>query len=145
MFVVLRHFDLNGLRRRVHHVSAQRKFALELRLDLVLLFAITEGFLGTLYFVWLGASLDRALGSYPSMMVLGLGAIAVHGAMRLTGQPVGLGILAAAQLGVPVSAVTLGAQSGVLAPGEGPAIVLGALVTIAAAAVASRFVARRPA
>jgi len=114
------------------------------------LFAITEGFLGPLYFVWLGASLDlRALGGHPSMivlgLVLGLGAIAVHGAMRATGQPVGLGMLAAAQLGVPVSAVTLGEQSSVLAPGEGPAIVLGALVTIAAAAVISRSAARRPA
>ncbi|WP_052066841.1 cation:proton antiporter domain-containing protein [Rhodococcoides fascians] len=169
-------------------MSAQRKFALELRLNLVLLFglaalavhthasvmlggfgfglaiaaigeprrlakqlfAITEGFLGPLYFVWLGASLDlRALGGHPSMivlgLVLGLGAIAVHGAMRATGQPVGLGILAAAQLGVPVSAVTLGEQSSVLAPGEGPAILLGALVTIAAAAVISRSAARRPA
>lgn len=169
-------------------MSAQRKFALELRLNLVLLFglaalavhthasvmlagfgfglaiaaigeprrlakqlfAITEGFLGPLYFVWLGASLDlRALGGHPSMivlgLVLGLGAIAVHGAMRATGQPVGLGMLAAAQLGVPVSAVTLGEQSSVLAPGEGPAIVLGALVTIAAAAVISRSAARRPA
>ncbi|MDR6909177.1 Kef-type K+ transport system membrane component KefB [Rhodococcus fascians] len=188
IFFVLRHFDLTGLRRRIHHVSAQRKFALELRLNLVLLFglaalavhthasvmlagfgfglaiaaigeprrlakqlfAITEGFLGPLYFVWLGASLDlRALGGHPSMivlgLVLGLGAIAVHGAMRATGQPVGLGILAAAQLGVPVSAVTLGEQSSVLAPGEGPAIVLGALVTIAAAAVISRSAARRPA
>lgn len=76
-------------------------------------------------------------------LVLGGGAVAVHVAMRLTGQPAGLGILAAAQLGVPVSAVTLGAESGVLAPGEGPAIVLGALVTIAAAGAAARVSARR--
>lgn len=187
IFLVLRHFDISGLRRRVHHLSAQRKLALELRLNLVLLFglaalavhthssvmlagfgfglaiaaigeprrlarqlfAITEGFLGPLYFVWLGASLDlRSLGSHPDMIVLGLvlgcGAVAVHGAMRATGQPIGLGVLAAAQLGVPVSAVTLGAQSGVLTPGEGPAIVLGALVTIAAAGAASRVAARRP-
>lgn len=79
------------------------------------------------------------------MIVLGLGAIAVHGRMRATGQPIGLGILAAAQLGVPVSAVTLGEQSGVLATGEVPAIVLGAPVTIAAAAVVSRSAGRRPA
>ncbi|MGV8873653.1 MAG: cation:proton antiporter [Rhodococcus sp. (in: high G+C Gram-positive bacteria)] len=187
IFFVLRHFDMSGLRRRVHHLSAQRKLALELRLNLILLFglaalavhthssvmlagfgfglavaaigeprrlakqlfAITEGFLGPLYFVWLGASLDlRSLGGHPDMIVLGLvlgcGAVAVHGAMRLTGQPIGLGVLAAAQLGVPVSAVTLGAQSGLLAPGEGPAIVLGALVTIAAAGAASRVAARRP-
>lgn len=40
IFFVLRHFDLTGLRRRIHHVSAQRKFALELRLNLVLLFGL---------------------------------------------------------------------------------------------------------
>ncbi|CCQ13565.1 Sodium/hydrogen exchanger, partial [Rhodococcus sp. AW25M09] len=74
---------------------------------------------------------------------LGCGAVAAHAAVRLTGQPIELGVLAAAQLGVPVSAVTLGANSGVLAAGEGPAIVLGALVTIAAAAAASRSAAPR--
>ncbi|OZD01780.1 hypothetical protein CH275_18430 [Rhodococcus sp. 06-235-1A] len=58
------------------------------------LFAITEGFVGPLYFVWLGASLDRrALGSHPNMVVLGFGAIAVHGALRLTGRSAGLGYL----------------------------------------------------
>lgn len=186
MFVGLRYFDVSGLRRRIHHVSAQRKLALELRVNLILLFglvalaidtrasvmlagfgfglavaavgeprrlarqlfAITEGFLGPLYFVWLGASLDlRALAGHPAMIGLGLalgsGAVAAHGAMRLTGQPLGLGLLASAQLGVPVSAVTLGAQSDVLDPGEGPAILFGALVTIAVAGVASRTADRR--
>jgi hypothetical protein len=61
-----------------------------------------------------------------------LAAVLAHVAMRLTGQPISVGALAAAQLGVPVSAVTLGTQLDLFSPGEGPAIILGALVTLAA-------------
>ena len=42
-------------------------------------------------------------------------------------------MLAAAQLGVPVAAATIGSQLGLLEPGESSALVLGALVTLAAA------------
>src|SRR6185437_634956 len=68
------------------------------------LFAVTEGFFGPLFFVWLGAALDlRALGRHPAMILLGvalgIGAVLVHAAMRLSGQPVALGMLASAQLG----------------------------------------------
>jgi Kef-type K+ transport system membrane component KefB len=99
------------------------------------LFAITEGFFGPLFFVWLGASLDvRALGSHPSYIglgvALGVGAVITHAAMRLTGQPLPLAGLAAAQLGVPVAAATLGTQLHLLKPGEPAALILGALVTI---------------
>ena len=51
-------------------------------------------------------------------------------------------VLASAQLGVPVAAATLGEQLGVLAPGEAAALLLGALITIAAAAVAGRLARR---
>ena len=55
------------------------------------LFALTEGFLGPLFYVWLGASLDlRQLAARPALVLLGLalgaGAVAVHAAMRLLGQ-----------------------------------------------------------
>src|ERR1700759_463338 len=87
------------------------------------LFSLTDGFLGPLFFVWLGASLDvRALGQHPKLILLGvalgLGAGLVHALMRVTGQPVPVALLSAAQLGVPVAAATLGAQTGVLRPGE---------------------------
>ena len=101
---MLRHFEASGARRRVHRLSEQRKFALELRISLIVLFglaalatqthisimlagfslglvtaavgeprrlarqvfAITDGFFGPLFFVWLGASLDlRDLGAPP--------------------------------------------------------------------------------
>jgi Kef-type K+ transport system membrane component KefB len=111
------------------------------------LFAITEGFLGPLFFVWLGASLDlRALGSHPSYILLGValgaGAVVTHLAVRVTGQPVTTGVLAAAQLGVPVAAATLGTQLHLLRPGEPAALILGALVTIGTATLAGSLAVR---
>ena len=111
------------------------------------LFALTEGFLGPLFFLWLGASLDlRQLADHPSAIVLGLllgaGAVAVHAAARLTGQPLPLGVLASAQLGVPVAAATLGTQLHLLRPGEAAALMLGALVSIGAATASGALAAR---
>ena len=174
VYAVLRQLELRGLRRRVHNVSEVRKFALELRVQLVILFALaalavrthvsimlagfafglgvsamgeprrlakqlfalTEGLFGPLFFVWLGSSLDlRALGSHPNFIVLGMllgvGAVAAHLLPRLLGQPTQIGLLASAQLGVPVAAATIGTQLQVLQPGESAALILGALVTIA--------------
>lgn len=188
LYLILRRLNQRGLLRRAHRWSQRRKFALELRVNLTILFALaalamtthvsimlagfcfglvvgaigeprrlakqlfslTDGFLGPLFFVWLGASLDvRALARHPTLILLGvalgLGAVAVHAAMRLTGQPVPVALLSAAQLGVPVAAATLGAQTGLLRPGEPAAIVLGALLTIVIAVVAAgRLAARRP-
>jgi len=106
------------------------------------LFAITDGFLGPIFFVWLGASLSlRDLFAHPELILLGLalgvGAILAHVVMRLFRQPLSLGVMAAAQLGVPVAAATIGQQNHLLAPGEPSALILGALVTIAGLALAS--------
>jgi Kef-type K+ transport system membrane component KefB len=172
LFFLLREVEKRGWRHRVHELSEERSFALELRIDLLILFALaalavrthvsimlagfsfglavaavgeprrlakqlfalTEGFLGPLFFVWLGSSLDlRELGSHPSKIllgvVLGIGALVTHGLMRFTKQPTSLGLLATAQLGVPVAAATLGTQLHLLQPGESAALILGALVT----------------
>ena len=112
------------------------------------LFAITEGFFAPLFFVWLGTSLDlRALGARPTLILLGLllgvGALLSHSLTRLTGQPLSLSSLAAAQLGVPVAAATVGTNLNVLVPGESAAMILGALVTIAAATIAGGWAARQ--
>src|SRR5450759_638334 len=179
VFVVLFALERKGLRRRLHKVSEERHFALELRISLMILFslaavatrshvsimlagfvfglalaavgqprrlarqlfAVTEGFFGPLFFVWLGASLDLvALGDRPTLILLGLllgvGAVLSHSLTRLTGQPLSLSSMAAAQVGVPVAAATLGTSLNVLQPGEPAALVLGALVTVAAAAIA---------
>ncbi|MFE3541961.1 cation:proton antiporter [Nocardia sp. NPDC059177] len=189
MFLVLRYLQRTGAQRQVHEVSEERKFTLELRVSLVLVFtlcgvasalhvsimlggfaaglavagvgeprrvarqvfAISDGLLAPLFFVWLGARLDlRELGEHPRFIVLGLvlgvGAVAVHLVPRVLGQPLPYGALAAAQIGVPVAAVTVGSQLGVLVPGEGSAIMLAALCTIVAATVAaSRLAAKAPA
>jgi len=185
VYAVLREASRRGWRKKLHDLSERRKFALELRMNLAILFglaaiaqttrvsimlagfafglavaavgeprrlarqlfAVTEGFFGPVFFVWLGASLDlRALGQRPALIglgvVLGLAAALTHLAPRLIGQPVALGALACAQLGVPVAAAALGAQSHLLASGEPAALVLGALVTIAVASLAATLAAR---
>ena len=184
-FAALRYLDRTGLRKRIHKLSEQRKFALELRVNLVILFAlaavavrshvsimlagfsfglavaaigeprrlarqlfaVTDGFFAPMFFVWLGASLDlRDLGKHPSFILLGVAlgvsAIVAHTAMRATGQPVSLGAMASAQLGVPVAAATVGSQLHVLKPGEPSALILGALVTIAVATLGGSLAVR---
>jgi Kef-type K+ transport system membrane component KefB len=186
LYGILHVLESGGYRHRLHHVSEERHFALELRISLVILFslaaiagrshvsvmlagfvfglvvsaigeprrlarqlfAITEGFFAPLFFVWLGASLDlTAIGARPTLillgLLLGLGAVVTHWLARATGQPLSLGALAAAQLGVPVAAATVGTSLHVLEPGESAALILGALVTIAAATVAGALAARK--
>jgi len=62
--------------------------------------------------------------------------------MRVTGQPLAIGSLACAQLGVPVAAATLATQLHLLAAGEAPALILGALVTVVITVVAAGVAAR---
>lgn len=185
LFVLLRAVDRRRWRKRAHVYSEKHRFALELRTNLLVLFAlaalsvcthvsimlagfslglvialvgeprrlarqlfgITEGFFSPLFFIWLGASLQvRALGSYPKFIVLGvglgLGAVLVHCAGRLLGQPLTLAVLSAAQLGVPVAAATIGTQEHLLAVGEAAALMFGALLTIASTSIAGALAAR---
>jgi hypothetical protein len=62
--------------------------------------------------------------------------------MRFVGQPIAFGVLAAAQLGVPVAAVTVGTQLHVLKAGEPAGLILGALLTIAVTSVGAGFAGR---
>ncbi|WP_460991315.1 cation:proton antiporter [Sinomonas soli] len=184
----LRHFERDGSRQRLHSFSEERKFALELRIQLSILFALAglavfthvsvmlsgfafglavsavgeprrlarqlfalnDGFLGPVFFVWLGASIDlRQLGGHPQMIVLGLllggGAVVAHAVGRMTGLPLPFAIGSAAQLGVPVAAATIGRSLGVLAPGEDSALLLGALLTIGSTTAAASWAAQRAA
>jgi Kef-type K+ transport system membrane component KefB len=142
-------FGLAGLAQNVHVSIMLAGFSVGLVLAAVgpprrlgaQLFGVTEGFLGPIFFIWLGASIDlRALVSHPKLVLLGLGLAAgtllIHAAARLVGQPLPLALLASAQLGVPVAAVTLGTQNGSLHPGEGGAILAAALVTVGVASAA---------
>jgi Kef-type K+ transport system membrane component KefB len=186
LFVLLRWLERSGLRNRVHDVSEDRAFAIELRVSLALvfamaalavavhvslmlagfvsglavaavgeprrvakqLFAVTEGFLGPLFFVWLGATLQlRDLVDHPSMIVLGvclgIGATLAHLTAVALRQPTAYALLATAQLGVPVAAATVGRQLHLLERGEGAALVLGALVALAVTVTGGALAARR--
>jgi Kef-type K+ transport system membrane component KefB len=185
LFFVLRWLENSGNRGRLHDMSEDRKFALELRIQLALLFAlsglavlghvsimlagfsfglvvsavgeprrlahqlfaVSDGFLGPVFFVWLGASLDlRTLAGSPRMILLGIclgfGTLLVHGSLRALGQPLPLAVLASSQLGVPVAAATIGSQLHLLEPGEAAAMILGALISIGASTIAGSRAAR---
>ncbi|MBK0421996.1 cation:proton antiporter [Leucobacter sp. CSA2] len=113
------------------------------------IFALSEGFFAPLFFVWLGASLNlRHLVEHPSAIVLGVAlgvaALAVHVLVgAVTKQPLSFAALTAAQLGVPVGAVALGTQAALFAPGEGSALLLGALITIAGVSIVAPAAIRR--
>jgi Kef-type K+ transport system membrane component KefB len=188
LYLALSRLERNGSRLRLHRLSEQRKFALELRIQLSVLFgmaalavfghvsimlagfsfglavaavgeprrlarqlfALADGFLGPLFFVWLGASLSLAdLVTHPQMILLGLalggGAVLAHAATRFLGQELPLGLLSAAQVGVPVAAATIGTEAHLLAPGEAAALILGALVTIVVSSLAGGRAAKRQA
>ncbi|HEY0260125.1 MAG TPA: cation:proton antiporter [Lacisediminihabitans sp.] len=186
LFFVLRALDRRRLKQRLHEFSERRRFALELRLNLLFLFAlaalaefthvsimlagfalglvigalgephrltrqlfgITEGFFGPLFFVWLGSTIDLGhLAAHPSMILLGfclgIAGIVAHLAARATGLPWLLAVMSAGQLGVPVAAAALGTQLHLLEPGEDAALLLGAIITIGATALAGSLRARR--
>jgi Kef-type K+ transport system membrane component KefB len=108
---------------------------------------VTEGFFGPLFFVWLGAGLQlRDVAHHPSMILLGLclgaGATLAHLAPVALRQPTPYALLATAQLGVPVAATTIGTQLGLLRPGEGAALILGALVALVVTVVGGSRAAR---
>ncbi|MGO4230790.1 cation:proton antiporter [Arthrobacter sp. YAF34] len=186
LYIVLRWLENTGIRQRVHRLSENRKFALELRFQLVVLFALagvatfgnvsvmlagfsfglvvaavgeprrlarqlfalSDGFLSPLFFVWLGASLTlKDLAGHPDMIglgaALGVGTLLTHSGLAFLGLPLPLGVLSAAQLGVPVAAASIGTQLDVLLPGEAAALLMGALITIAASAAAGSRAAKR--
>lgn len=111
------------------------------------LLALTEGLFAPVFFIWLGASLDlRAVIHSPSLLalgfVLGLAATALHSLLLISGQPWPLAAATSAQLGVPAAAAALGTSLGVLQPGEGAALLVGALVTVVVTAALSPMIGR---
>jgi Kef-type K+ transport system membrane component KefB len=180
-FLGLNWAERSGRQSHMREVSKERSLAMELRINLALLFtlaalatvmqvsvmlagfamglavaavgeprrvanqtfALTEGFLGPIFFVWLGASLDlRQLVADPAAiwlgMALGLAALLTHGLGALTKQPLPIAVSTASQLGVPVGAAALGNTMGVLGSSEAAALLLGALITIGAVTLVNR-------
>jgi len=104
------------------------------------LIGLGEGFLIPLFFVDLGAKLDlHALVTRPANLVLAasltVGAVVVHVlAARLLRLPIGAGLLATAQLGVPSAVATLGLATGLLQPGQAAAVLTAVLASLGACA-----------
>ena len=110
---------------------------------------VAAGFLVPLFFVVLGAGIDvRALVQSSKELELAgaliVGILAVH---VLAGQfvraPVWTALVVCAQLGVPVAVVKLGQAQGSINGGEGAAIIMAALVTLAISTTGAILAGRR--
>ncbi len=107
------------------------------------LFALSDGFFSPIFFVWLGASINlRDLLSHPEMILLAvvvaLAAILAHLSAVFFKQPWSLAVMAASQNGVPAAIVALGMTLNILKAGEGAALLLASLLTVAATTIAGR-------
>lgn len=108
-----------------------------------------QGFLVPLFFVVLGATLDlRALVDSRDAVVLACllaaGAIVVHVLVSLLVRaPAAVGLLASAQMGVPVAAIALGLPQHALDQGQASAILCAAVASIGACAAGAQLLRRR--
>lgn len=109
---------------------------------------IGQGFFLPLFFVVLGAQINlRAMvsnsGDLVLAIVLSASIVVVHaGAARLVRLPVPAGLIAAAQMGVPAAAVSVGLSTGILRPGQGAAVLAATLVSIGMMALGAKLLAR---
>jgi Kef-type K+ transport system membrane component KefB len=109
---------------------------------------VANGFLVPVFFVVLGASLNaRALVRTPEDLELAaaliVGMVAVHVlAGKLVRAPVWSALIVTAQLGVPAAIVKLGLSQGVLHPGQGAAVIVGALASLGVCATGTALAKR---
>jgi Kef-type K+ transport system membrane component KefB len=112
------------------------------------LVGLAEGFFVPFFFVTLGAKLDfRSLassGSDVALVGMLVAAILVcHVAVaRVMRMPLGAGLLASAQLGLPAGVVALGLTEHILKAGQGAAIIASALLTLGASAAGAALLSR---
>jgi Kef-type K+ transport system membrane component KefB len=110
---------------------------------------VANGFLVPVFFVVLGASLNvRALVQTPKELELAAGLIVGMAAVHILAAiviraPVWTAMIVTAQLGVPAAVVKLGLANRVLKPGEGAAVIVGALFSLGICA-AGTAIARGP-
>ncbi|HEY5487665.1 MAG TPA: cation:proton antiporter [Candidatus Limnocylindrales bacterium] len=112
----------------------------------VQLSGIAEGFFVPAFFVLIGSELDlRALAGDPQAiglaLVMAAGAIAIHLAASRVVAPrpwSGFGLAAAAQLGLPAAAASLGLATNALSPAVAAAIVLAGCLTVLPASIGTR-------
>jgi Kef-type K+ transport system membrane component KefB len=97
---------------------------------------IADGFFIPLYFVVLGAQLDlRGLVADPNLLALALALVALNvfihmAAVALARRPLGAGLAATAELGVPAAVASLGLAERVISPTVATAIVAAAVVSL---------------
>jgi len=109
---------------------------------------VANGFLVPVFFVVLGASLNvRALVQTPKDLELAaaliVGMVVVHVlAAKLIRAPIWSALIVTAQLGVPAAVVKLGLAQGLLKPGQGAAIILGALASLGVCATGTAIAKR---
>lgn len=123
-------------------IGGPERLSLEVR-------GVAAGFLVPLFFVLLGSRLDVAslvndASNLELAAALTVLAAAVHaGAARLTRQPLGSGLVSAAQMGVPAAVVSLGLGEGIINPGQGAAIIAAALLSLGTCAAGATLLAKR--
>jgi Kef-type K+ transport system membrane component KefB len=112
----------------------------------VQLSGVAEGFFVPAFFVLLGAELDfRALADDPRAVVFALAmaasVLAIHVVAAFRSAPnlkTAYGLAAAAQLGLPAAAASLGLSTGRLSPAVAAAIVLAGCLTVIPASIGTR-------
>ena len=110
---------------------------------------LSQGFLVPLFFVLLGAKLElRALGHGGDAVALALllagFALAVHViASAVIRAPLGVGLLADAQIGVPAAVIALGLPAHAIDQGQAAAIFCAALASIAVTSTGASMLRRR--
>jgi Kef-type K+ transport system membrane component KefB len=113
------------------------------------LVGIGEGFAIPVFFVHLGTQIDLgALVDSPRALALcgaiAAAAIAIHvGAAIIWRLPIGLGLVASAQLGVPAAVVSIGLATNQLTAAQGAAVMASLLVTLGACAIGGTMVGHR--
>ncbi len=105
---------------------------------------IAQGFFVPLFFVVLGAQISlRALVTSPGDLLLAvalsIAIVAVHVAAGLIARlPLGSGLVATAQMGVPAALVAVGLTTRLLSPGQAAAVLAATLVSVGVMAVGAR-------
>lgn len=123
-------------------ISQPRRFTKQL-------IGLAEGFFVPLFFVELGAKLDFiALFQSPHFLLISalivVGSVCVHLIVsRAIGLPFASGLMASSQQGLPIALVSLGLANGMLAPGQGAAIVASMMVLLAVTALGTNLLARQ--
>jgi Kef-type K+ transport system membrane component KefB len=111
------------------------------------LVGVGEGFLIPIFFVVLGSHLDVGALGHPKQLLLAgellLGTVVAHSlAARVLREPIGVGFVATAQMGVPAALVTIGQAQHWMPAGVGAAFMAAALGSIGTSSLGNALLRR---